>query len=135
MTVNRASTRLPPYGKDMLKVAALRNLWIFAGFKRAMACAAARRTAHGHGSALVLPIDKRPAHYMWPVRGCDVFVIWPGANDIEATRFKKLLLHYGALSAVTATAVSRELADDLWALDKSIEADEYRDYKPWEPDL
>ncbi len=135
MTVNRASTRLPPYGKDMLKVAALRNLWIFAGFKRAMACAAARRTAHGHGSALVLPIDKRPAHYMWPVRGCDVFVIWPGANDIEARRFKKLLLRYGALSAVTATAVSRELADDLWALDKSIEADEYRDYKPWEPDL
>jgi len=88
---------LPPFAKQLNPDA--REVWLYFGSDpwRAAKCRAARKLP-----VLLLPPDKQPEQFRWPVAGKEVLLIQLGDYDIlRIPSFANLLFGYGA-SAVRA---------------------------------
>ena len=97
----QGSTRrkLPPFGKQV-KASRYYNTWVCAGrdgWQRAIF----RNSSVAPGSALVLPLDTKPQHFMWPVRGLALLISWPDGTAEQIKELGTVLIQSGA-SSVTA---------------------------------
>jgi hypothetical protein len=84
--------KLPPYGKTLQSGCC--EIWVYFGSDpwRAVKCRAAHKLP-----VLLLPPDKEPEQFRWPVDGKEVLLIQQGRYDIlRIPAFANLLFGYGA---------------------------------------
>ncbi len=93
---------VPPYAR---KLGASRSLYVFAGSR---AWAKAHATI---GTALVLPEDRDPFAFRWPVQGCEVTAAWHGGATRDARRLFEALVAAEASRVVMVAPVYADSAD------------------------
>ena len=93
--------RLPPYGKQYIDERPALGPWVYFGAQAWRRAEALELVDAVNYPAMVLPPERQPEEYKWPVRRQDVLALETGPpDDMRLRRLVQVLLESGAASVV-----------------------------------